>query len=316
MTDLTFAKHETFYIRDGWLYKGIQAIQADPLIFAREEAPQILGLGRNMVRSLRYWMLATQLTTEKLTKKGKEQTLTPFGELVAQYDPYQEYDGTLWLLHYHLVTNREEASAWYWFFNHFVPSNFSRQDFVERLAQWVNIQSVELKSEQSLGKDFDCLVRTYVASSRERSPEDSLVSPLVSLGLLAVIEHQAEDEDKRIRHFRLNATRANSIHPLILLYILVRQQELERPNAQQVSLTDVLREPKNVGRVLNIGTQTLEEILLRLEEAYPQWRIPLTRTGGLDQLTLPAISAEVVLSTFYQQSSSFEDVKPWSFPTH
>src|SRR5688572_19515103 len=112
---LTFAKHETFYIRDGWLYKGIQAIQADPLIFAKEDAPQILGLGKNMVRSLRYWMVATQLVEEKLTKYGKEQRLTQFGQLVAQYDKYQEFDNTLWLIHYHLATNYQDATAWYWF---------------------------------------------------------------------------------------------------------------------------------------------------------------------------------------------------------
>jgi hypothetical protein len=112
MAGLTFAKHETFYIRDGWLYKGIQAIQTDPLIFANEEAPQILGLGKNMVRALRYWMTATQLAEESATKYGKEQTLTEFGKAVAEFDKYQELDGTLWLLHYHLATNYKDATAW------------------------------------------------------------------------------------------------------------------------------------------------------------------------------------------------------------
>ncbi|MBA3871695.1 MAG: DUF4007 family protein [Anaerolineae bacterium] len=314
MAGLTFAKHETFYIRDGWLYKGIQAVQSDPLIFAREEAPQILGLGKNMVRSLRYWMLATQLTDEKMTKSGKEQRLTEFGQLVADYDPYQELDGTLWLIHYHLVTNREEATTWYWFFNHFVPINFTRHDFVERLAQWVNIQSEELKSNQSLAKDFDCLVRTYVSSSRERSPEDALVSPLVSLGLIAEIDHQ--EDDARVRHFRLNPIKANSIHPLVFLYILLKRQKAERANARQVSLTDVLREPMNAGRALNIGVQTLEELLLSLEETSPELAVHLTRTGGLDQLTLPSLSAEEVLREFYQRSHASEDVKVWSFQTN
>jgi hypothetical protein len=312
MSSFTFAKHETFYMRDGWLYKGIQAIQKDPLIFAKEEAPQVLGLGKNMVRSLRYWMLATQLADEKSTKGGKEQQLTEFGQLVAQFDQYQELDGTLWLLHYQLVTNRSEATSWYWFFNHFVPVNFTRHDFVERLAQWVNTQSEELKSHQSLAKDFDCLVRTYVPSSRERSPEDVLISPLVSLGLITEIEHQ-EDDDKRVRHFRLNPIKSNSIHPLVFLYILLKRQEVERAGAKQVSLIDALREPMNVGRVLNIGVQTFEDLLLGLEEISPEFSVRLTRTGGLDQLTLPDTSAEDVLKEFYQRSHASEDVKVWSF---
>ena len=314
MASLTFAKHETFYIRDGWLRKGIQAIQSDPLIFAKEEAPQILGLGKNMVRSLRYWMLATQLTNEKQTKGGKAQQLTEFGQLIADNDLYQELDGTLWLLHYHLVTNRDEATAWYWFFNHFVPVNFTRHDFVDRLAQWVNTQSEALKSNQSLSKDFDCLVRTYVPSGRERSPEDALVSPLVSLGLITEIDHQ--EDEARVRHFRLNPTKANSIHPLVFLYIVLKSQSAERANARQVSLTDVLREPMNAGRILNIGIQTLEDLLMSLEEANPALSIHLTRTGGLDQLTLPNISAEEVLQEFYQRSHASEDVKVWSFQTN
>jgi len=313
---LTFAKHETFYIRDGWLYKGIQAIQVDPLIFAKEEAPQILGLGKNMVRSLRYWMVATQLVEEKLTKYGKEQRLTEFGQLVAQYDKYQEFDNTLWLLHYHLATNYQDATAWYWFFNHFAPVNFTKQDFVERLTQWINTQSDDLKSPQSLARDFDCLLRTYLPSSRERSPEDILESPLASLGLFTAIEHQEENAEVKSRHFRLNLTKSNSIQPFVFLYILLKQQEKERNDARQVSLNDALREPMNVGRTLNIGLQALEDLLMRLEESESKLAVRLSRTGGLDQLTLPDISSKDVLQEFYQRSHASEDVKLWSFQTN
>jgi hypothetical protein len=315
MTRLTFAKHQTFYIRDGWLYKGMRAIQMDASIFTQESAPQTLGLGKNMVQSLRYWIVATQLATETLTKQGNVQHLTRFGELVFEYDPYQELDGTLWLIHYHLVTNRDKATAWYWFFNHFAPNIFTRQEFIARLAQWVNTQGEDVKSEQSFTRDCDCLALTYLSRSQDRSPEDSLISPLANLGLLSEVEHQ-DDEDKRVRSLKFNLIRSNSIHPLVFLYILLKQQELERPSARQLSLIDALREPKNAGRVLNIGMQTLEEILLKLEESYPDFVIRLTRTGGLDQLTLPNISADEVLQIFYQQSDTTEDVKQWAFQTN
>ena len=315
MTGLTFAKHQTFYIRDGWLYKGIQAIKDHNDIFTQEDAPQILGLGKNMVQSLRYWMVATQISSEVLTKQGNVQNLTHFGKLLSNHDPYQELDGSLWLIHYHLVTNRDKATAWYWFFNHFTPNIFTRQDFVVRLAQWVNTQGESLKSEQSLAKDCDCLILTYLPRSHGRSPEDSLVSPLASLGIFSEVEYQ-DDDDKRTRSLRVNLTRSNSIHPLVFLYILLKQQELERPHARQVSLVDALREPKNVGRVFNIGIQTLEEIILKLEERYPNHAIRLTRTSGLDQLNLPNISSDEILEMFYQQSKTTEEVKQWSFQTN
>lgn len=309
MSGLTFAKHQTFYIRDGWIYKGMRAVENNAGIFSQDDAPQILGLGKNMVQSLRYWMLATQLTT---IEGGNLQRLSDFGKLVHEYDPYQELDGTLWLIHYHLVINREKATAWYWFFNHFATNIFTRQEFVTRLSDWVNTQGESLKSEKSLVKDCDCLILTYLARPDDRSPEDSLISPLASLGLLSEVEHQ-DDEHKRVRSLRVNMTRATSIHPLIFLYILLNQQKEKRPTARQLSLMDALREPKNVGRVLNIGMQTLEEVLIKLEESYPNFAIRLTRTGGLDQLTLPNISDDEVLKIFYQQSDNTEDVKQWSF---
>jgi hypothetical protein len=43
-----FARHETFHPRFGWLKKGFDAAVRDQHIFTREEAPVILGVGKNM----------------------------------------------------------------------------------------------------------------------------------------------------------------------------------------------------------------------------------------------------------------------------
>ena len=34
---LTFARHETFHLRDGWLTKGLQALMDDPTALARPQ---------------------------------------------------------------------------------------------------------------------------------------------------------------------------------------------------------------------------------------------------------------------------------------
>ncbi len=84
-----FAKHETFYIREGWLYKGMAAIKAAetenelPTIFLDQDGPERLGMGRNMVRSLRFWMQATGLADEDRADQGRTiHRLTEFGEWV------------------------------------------------------------------------------------------------------------------------------------------------------------------------------------------------------------------------------------------
>lgn len=53
--------HETFFIRKGWLSKGLKHIVESPDVFVSKVNNPMdeLGIGANMVKSLRYWMQAT-----------------------------------------------------------------------------------------------------------------------------------------------------------------------------------------------------------------------------------------------------------------
>lgn len=302
-----FAKHESFYVRDGWLYKGLKAVVAKPDIFVAADATDRLGLGKNMVRALRYWMQATGLAKEDWEHRVRTQHLTEFGELVLRSDPYFELQGTLWLIHYQLISSDSLATTWYWFFNLYAPSQFTRDEFVDRLAQWANTQrsdDEESIAEGSLRKDFDCLTHMYLADAndKKKSPEDQIVSPLTSLGLLADFRERDEDDNK-VHRYRLVTGNVADIPPLVFLYILLRCQHERRPDATQVSMSQALREPANVGRTFNIGMMALEDLATRLEDNYPELKIRLTRTGGLDQITLPEASADDVLGQFYAEQA-------------
>lgn len=299
---MNFAKHETFHIRDGWLYKGLAAIEADPAIFLNDGAPEVLGLGKNMVRALRYWMQATGLADEVFNNRTKEQSPTIFGRLVRTYDPYLENDGTLWLIHYYLVSS-DLATSWYWFFNLFAPVEFTKDEFVDRLDNWIGLQDENARvSNKSLQKDFDCLTRMYLPSSQDKSPEDQLESPLTELGLLSV-SRELNEEGKRIHHYRLHKADIQNVPALAFLFILLDRQEKERPGSTQVDLNQALREPGNVGRVLNIGMRDIEDFVLKLEDEAPEgWQVRLTRTANLNQLTLPPISSQRVLCFYYSQN--------------
>ena len=95
-----FRAHETFFIRKGWLSKGMRYVSQKPDVFTdKDDNPMdVLGIGANMVKSLRYWLQAVGLTKEPKTGK-KNQSLTDFGKLVHEKDPYTEELGTLYLLH-------------------------------------------------------------------------------------------------------------------------------------------------------------------------------------------------------------------------
>lgn len=107
--------HETFFIRKGWLTKGMKYVSRYPDVFTAKESDRkpmdVLGIGSNMVLSLRYWLQAVGLTEETKGEKGRRiQKLTPFGELVFKNDKYIEEIGTLYLLHYKLASNFENAT--------------------------------------------------------------------------------------------------------------------------------------------------------------------------------------------------------------
>lgn len=300
---MSFAKHETFHIREGWLFKGMAAIKEAeeqrrlPTIFLEKDAPERLGIGRNMVRALRFWLQATHLTYEHLEERQSVQRLTDFGEWVWANDPYLDDAATLWLIHYYLVCQKEQATTWYWFFNHFAPANFDTASIFESLKLWViSDQPEQVLAENSLQKDISCLIRTYLASEKPMTPEELTESPLTRLGLLSQVDSGTPSR------YRLERPSAGNIHPLVLLYVLIDRQRKVRPGSWQVNLSQVLREPMNAGRVFNLTSATLTDLLTKLKQLYPEWTVQLVRTAGLDELNLPSVEVSEILARYARET--------------
>ncbi len=93
---MKFRAHDTFFIRKGWLNKGMRNVQKDPSVFmgANGNPMDILGIGANMVKALRYWLQAVGLTEESSSGR-KVQSFTEFGSILYKNDPYFEEMGTL-----------------------------------------------------------------------------------------------------------------------------------------------------------------------------------------------------------------------------
>src|SRR3974390_179077 len=76
-----FSSHETFVFRHSWLKKAVDAVIEDPEIFTRDSAIVTLGVGKNMVRSIRHWGLATGILAEEPKSRGTRLGVTDFGRL-------------------------------------------------------------------------------------------------------------------------------------------------------------------------------------------------------------------------------------------
>lgn len=294
---MLFAAHESFHIREGWLRKGLLGIEKNPHLFWQEDAGDCLGVGRNMVSAIRYWLQATDLAevvSEKTNgKSSKYFQKTSFGQLLMDRDPYLEDIGTLWLLHYHLAVNLKQATTWSWYFNRFGGRHFTQDLFLTHLQRFIETNSKRKISYRSLEKDFRCFIRTYARSVEKTvtlSPEESFDCPLSSLNLLEYLP--------KTKSYRMLAPQEKSLSEMIVAYALVRMREELPLMNKEISFRDALYGEGSPGRIFNLDPESLYSYLIRLEGSRGKF-ITFTRTAGLNLITLHTQDAESVLRSYY-----------------
>ena len=187
----SFSGHETFVFRYAWPQKAVDAVRKNPAIFTSDEAMVQLGVGKNMVRSIRHWGLATRILEETPRTRGQELKVSELGDLIfgpQGTDPYLEDLNTLWLLHWNLTTNEQRSTAWNWIFSSFPSNEFTRDALTVFLQLEADKKGVKVASESSLRRDVDCFIRCYTPSRAGKGLvlEDSLDCPLVELDLINV----------------------------------------------------------------------------------------------------------------------------------
>ncbi len=192
-----FGRHETFPLRFGWLTKGHQAWSKNPDVFEDDEATVTLGVGKNMVSAIKYWMLATQIVNhDKTVLRPAELGNKIFDE--AGWDPYLEDDATIWLLHWLLASNAADATAIFWFFNRFHKPEFTGEELLNALKIFVAENLTSRASEATLKHDVTLLMRMYEPATLSKSVplEESLDSPFVLLGLMRSLPETKRHESK------------------------------------------------------------------------------------------------------------------------
>ena len=189
-----FARHETFHPRYGWFRKAYAQVLEDPRAFFGDDAPIRIGVGKNMVRAIRFWGLASKLIAEDPrsgTPRSPDLVTTPLGDALfgsGGWDEYMEDPGTLWLLHWLLLAPPCRLPIWWLAFNEFHAVEFTE----DNLQAAVDIQ-LDLAAEwrkphaSSIKKDVGALLRTYAPPDRRGrvAIDDILDCPLRELNLIS-----------------------------------------------------------------------------------------------------------------------------------
>ncbi len=183
---LTFSGHESFQCRALWLKKGFDFVSAGKS-FNDEDAVVVLGVGKNMVSAIRFWLKAFNIITVK-------DELTDFGKRLLSddgWDPYLEDKASLWLLHYQLVKNKF-ASIYSIIFNEYRRERieFTRDTFVAYMKRRSEIERRFVFNSNTIESDFGVFKKLYLSNQDEGKGEDAYSGILCDLNLVKVLHKE------------------------------------------------------------------------------------------------------------------------------
>lgn len=297
----SFAGHETFPFRYTWLRKAMDFIADDAEAFGREDAMVELGVGKNMVRSMRHWSLACGILEEDPASRGRRLKATDFGKrLLGEdgWDPYLEDQATLWILHARLSSTPEWATTWYWVFNHLHQAEFTKAELSRWLLDFAGERGWSRVAEISVRRDIDCFVRTYVASElgRKTPIEDTLECPLVELGLVREFGTRG--------HYIVGRGSQPTLPDELVAWRLAEMLERLEITTGTVSLEKIAYAPGSPGRIFCLSEDALVSRLERLEEV-TAGAMTFDDTAGLRQVLVSRKPvAQDILSRYYHHTRS------------
>lgn len=176
-----FSGHESFPCKTLWLKKGYDFV-ANKNDFNSPDAVITLGVGKNMVASIHYWLKVFGITNPdgSISKIGDYLFNDKTGK-----DKYLEDLATLWLLHFNIVFLRE-ATLYNWFFCELQRERvqFDRN----QVLTFVKLHMIEngkqnLFNENTVKKDVAVLLKNYTLP-RKVSSNEEFSSLLIDLDLI------------------------------------------------------------------------------------------------------------------------------------
>jgi len=277
---VSFSGHETFVFRYAWPKKAVDAVAADPTIFNQDAAVVLLGVGKNMVRSLRHWGLATGVLAEEPRSRGARLEASEFGRFifgVGGKDPYLEDPNTLWLLHWNLLRPSNRCTTWQWAFNKLTSNEFTRDSLYDLVLSEVRRQEVKPPSEGILKRDVEAFIRTYVntRAARQAVIEDSLDCPLVELQLI--------EQRGTAGHFQLRRGPKPTLNDHVFRYALNQFWEDSAPSRETLSLSEITYQAGSPGSVFKLDEMSIIQRLERIDQS-SAGALQYGETAGVRQL--------------------------------
>lgn len=277
-----FAGHETFHCRPFWLKKGYDFLQQERA-FSDENAVAYLGVGKNMVTAIRFWMTAFGMAKESQVTELAHKLLADDG-----WDPYIEDIGSLWLLHYHLVTEEHNSIVSIVFKE---LRDRAPEFNVHQYISFLGNEGVKVNTK-TLERDFNTFLRNY--RDKEGDELDDLSGLLSDLQLVGMTKVDSKDEtDRKARKvYYIERRKRTSLPSAILLYAVLDSI----PDQLSLSLPVLMDE---VGKTFALDRDGMLDLLQDIVKKHNG--VTLSRVAGVYELQFKKRPDPMtVLASYYE----------------
>lgn len=274
----SFSGHESFQCKSLWLKKGYDYLLAGGK-FNDADSVVKLGVGKNMVASIRFWLRAFSLTTmDELTSLAKY-----IFDDVNGRDKFTEDINTLWILHYLLVKSGN-ASIYNLLFLEYQreKKEFSKselQTFIKRKCSVPEQKNVY--NENTVKKDIGVLLKNYIAPTDLKTIED-FSALLLDLNLI---------NRREANRYVFRQVKNTEISAEVLLYAMI-----DFSNKDKTLSLDKLQA---LALIFCMPLPDLIEAIKRIESKYSR-SIVFTDNSGVKNVQLLAeLEPSTILDSYY-----------------
>jgi hypothetical protein len=272
-----FSGHESFACRYGWLPKLHEALLHSPELFADDDdAIVTLGIGKNMVRSIRFWGDAFGLTQAE----GRRVVPTPFGIALLDQkkglDPYLEDNASLWRLHWKITTSAN-LGAWTSAFLDLADTEILKDAFL-RAVQGKAVSARGAITSGTVLQHVDVFLRTYDAgrASATAVVEEGLGCPLQELGLLDITDVGTSP----VIRFRRGPK--PDIDVATMAFAVADFWRSVAPNSLSLSLRSLMVDRRSPGTIFRLDESSMHRALEELTAAVKGLSLRDDGAGGVD----------------------------------
>lgn len=258
-----YSGHGTFPCRYTWLPKVVRHLLERPNLFVDEDdAMTRLGVGKNMVRAIKFWAESADVIAQ-VSSRGGAYAVTDFGRSVFGPDGHDEYLEnilTLWLIHWNLSTRQREAPfAWYYLLNHWHRPDFTKPEVLAAFEQETRREDRPL-SAVTLEQHCSIFIRSYAAPHGGKQLEDALDCPLNELGLLEEVgERPDPDTGRRDPIYAFRVEDKSDVSPALFNYCLHDFWSRRHPNERTLAVRQVAGGIGSPGQVFKLSESAVRE---------------------------------------------------------